>query len=116
MLLTEPHCRGFDLGNTQTVREWIRAQDAAVYNDINDKLMEIISLKNRLRPGRLDDQSNDLFYTALYDLDNFRREIMDQGLLQTFKPGDVSLNAALKDDVALLTLGVQWVNHVLFRA
>jgi Fe-S-cluster containining protein len=116
MLLNEPHCRGFEHGNTQTVREWLRAQDTGVYNEINDMLLEIISLKNQLRPGRLDVQSGYLFYTALYDLDNFRSKIMDSGLLQTFNPDAASLDSAIEDDGALLALGMQWIKHVLFGA
>jgi Fe-S-cluster containining protein len=116
MLITEPHCSGFDHGNTQTVREWLRAQNTALYNEVNDKLMEIISLKNQLRPGRLDVQSRYLFYTALYDLDNFRSMLLDGDLFQTVSLEAANLDAALEDDVALLTLGMQWIKQVLLGA
>ena len=45
-LLKEPHCSGFKETNDQTVLQWINDQEIAVYNDINDRLMEIISVKN----------------------------------------------------------------------
>jgi uncharacterized protein len=116
MLIREPHCRGFDRGKTQTVREWLRDQDTAVYNQINDQLMEIISLKNQLRPGRLDAQSRDLFYTGLYDLDNFRKKLLNRNLVQAFHPETADLDAALEDEVALLMLGMRWIKQVLFGA
>jgi hypothetical protein len=78
MLLNEPHCLGFNEPKEQTVRQWIKEQGIETDNPINDKLMEIISLKNRLRPGPLDLKSRHLFYVALYDLDNFRKQIFQR--------------------------------------
>jgi Fe-S-cluster containining protein len=114
MVLKEPHCRGFQQGKTQSVRQWIDAQKVTLYNEINDKLLDIISLKNRLMPGPLDSKSRRLFHTALYDLDNFRSQIADDGLLDNFRTGSRLMNAALDDDVALLELGMNWIKHALF--
>jgi hypothetical protein len=115
MVLKEPHCRGFLQGNTQSVRQWLDAQKVTFYNEINDKLLDIISLKNRLIRGPLDSKSRHLFYIALYDLDNFRSQIADNGLLDNFHTGSRLLDAALEDDVALLELGMNWIKHVLFK-
>ena len=78
MLLKEPHCLGFNCEQTQTVREWIESQGIAVYNEMNDLLMDIISLKNRLMPGgSIDDKSRRIFNMACYDLDTFRSHIFE---------------------------------------
>ena len=114
MLLKEPHCRGFKKGKAQTVQQWIDEQEIADYNRINDKLMHIISLKNRLIPGPLDIKSGHIFNTALYDLDNFRTQIVNTGLLNDFPVRTGMIDAALEDDVVLLELGMKWVQHVLF--
>ncbi len=115
MLLKEPHCRGFKKGKTQTVQQWIDEQGIAIYNEINDKLMQIISLKNRRMPGVLDIKARHLFFTALYDLDSFRSQITDNGLLADFHLDSSLVDKALEDDLALLELGMQWVEHALFR-
>ena len=115
MLLKEPHCRGFKKGKIQTVQQWIDEQGIAIYNEINDKLMQIISLKNRRMPGVLDIKARHLFFTALYDLDSFRSQITGDGLLASFKVDSSSIDKALADDVALLELGIVWVEHALFR-
>ena len=52
MVLQEAHCLGFREHGKQTVRQWIDDQEIAIYNEINDKLMQIISLKNQLMPGK----------------------------------------------------------------
>jgi Fe-S-cluster containining protein len=114
MVLKEPHCRGFDTAKTITVQQWIEDQGIAIYNETNDKLMRIISLKNRRMPGVLDLKARHMFFTALYDLDGFRCQIADNGLLAggQFEPSLVE--KALEDDVALLEVGMAWVEQVLF--
>ena len=115
MVLQEPHCLGFRESGTQTVQQWMDGQEIAIYNEINDKLMQIISLKNQLMPGPLDLKSRHLFYTALYDLDNFRSQIKANGLLDDFGLDSTTMNKAMEDDVTLLEVGMQWVKSVLFE-
>ena len=114
-VLKESHCLGFEKGNSRTLQQWIDEQGFAVYNENNDKLMQIISLKNQLIPGPLNDKSSHQFNTALYDLDNFRLQIQNCGLLDNFKLNSRTLDAAFKNDVALLDLAMNWIKHVLFN-
>jgi hypothetical protein len=114
-LLKEPHCRGFDQDKCQTAHEWVASQGLAMYNQMNDMLMEIISLKNLYLPGSLDSQSRHIFHVALYDLDTFRGKILREGLLDNLHL-DTELRDTIKnDDVALLKLGHRWVKHILFE-
>ncbi len=116
MLLHEPHCLGFDELKEQTVRQWIKHQDIEVYNHIDDHLMEIISLKSRLRPGPLDLKSQDLFYTALYDLDDFRDQVFNHTLLDDFEVHPEKLAVSETDDTVLLEVGMEYVKQVLFKS
>ncbi len=114
MVLKEPHCRGFDGGQSKTVQQWIDEQGLSIYNDINDKLMQIISLKNRRMPEVLDIKASRLFFTALYDLDSFRSQIINNGLLADFQLDASLVDRALEDDLALLEAGIKWVERMLF--
>jgi len=114
MVLQEPHCLGFKAGGRQTVRQWMEGQEIAIYNSINDRMLDIISLKNQLIPGPLDLKSRHMFYLALYDLDNFRSQIKRNGLLDDFDIDTKTLDKAMEDDLALLELGMRWVKKVLF--
>jgi len=114
MVLKETHCRGFDRGRSQTVQQWIDGQQIADYNDINDKLMHIISLKNSRKPGVLGLKERHLFFTALYDLDVFRSQITDNGILADGNLDPALVDKALADDLALLEIGMMWVEKVLF--
>jgi Fe-S-cluster containining protein len=113
-LIEEPHCKGFNETGTRTVARWLQGQDVKAYNEANDKLMEIIRLKNTIMPGRLDGYLSDQFYLALYDLDTFRKEIFENNRLKevTVPPG--VMEAIRSDDNKLLDFGMMWVAYMLF--
>ncbi len=113
-LIEEDHCMGFGKKTGLTVRQWLESQAADLHNHYNDKLIELISLKNLMMPGKLQRDHADLFYTALYDLDTFKRLIFEQDLLETIvMPGLVMDNIRARDE-ALLELGIQWVKYQIF--
>ena len=113
-LIEEPHCKGFGKKTGQTVKEWLKGQDVGKYNEENDKLMELISLKNQILPGKLEGAGADKFYLALYDLDEFREQIVEKDLLNEFHfPKDL-LKKIKTDDEVLLNLGIDWVKFMLF--
>jgi Fe-S-cluster containining protein len=115
MLLQEPHCLGFKEPQKQTARQWIEGQEIETYNSINDKLMQIIRLKNQVLPGPLDLKSRHLVYLALYDLDNFRNRIFKNKLLKNFEVQPQKLNSAKTDDTELLEIGMEWIKQVVFK-
>lgn len=108
VLIKEAHCLGFQQDKVWTAQEWIKDQGAEIYNEMNDMLMEIISLKNRFRPGPLDMKSRHFFHTACYDLDAFRTQTDNLNI-------DADTLALIKSsDVELLKFGIQWVRQMLF--
>lgn len=113
ILLKEPHCLGFEQGRTWTIREWIIGQDVAAYNEMNDMLLEIISLKNRLFPGPLDIKSRSAFHMALYDLDAFRSHIFEHHILDHWDLDEKDLDILKNDDIELLRLGHRWIKKTL---
>lgn len=115
MLLNESHCLGLYEPKKQTVRQWTKEQGVEADNSINDKLMEIISLKNRLRPGPLGSKSRHLFFLALYDLDNFRNQIFRDTLPSNFEVHPQKLADARIDDTAMLEVAMEWVKQTLLK-
>jgi len=81
---------------------------------MNDRLMTLISLKNRLLPGPLEPRLAEQFHLALYDLDNFRQAVFEQNLLGGLKVDKTILEQSQADDVELLKLGIQWIRFKLF--
>lgn len=114
-LIQEEHCRGFEQEHDQSVREWIENQGLLPYHEMNDMMMEIIALKNQRCPGQMDIKAQHIFHLALYDSDNFRQQIFENGLLDKFGLSDETLRLIREDDVALLKTGFQWVQKILFE-
>jgi len=114
MLIKESYCLGSSQGKTWTIRQWEEGQGVGTYNKMNDLLMEIISLKNRLMPGRIDVKSEYFFYMACYNLDTFRTHIFEKGILDNLNLNSETLNAVKDDDEVLLKLGFQWIKQILF--
>jgi hypothetical protein len=77
--------------------------------------MEIINLKSRLMPGPLDLKSRQLFFLALYDLDNFREQYFNRGRLDNLAVDPQTMAAAETDDLALLEVGMEYVKQLLFK-
>ncbi len=116
VLIKESHCGGFGRQKEQTVRQWMEDQGLAPYNQFNDLLIEVISLKNRRLPGALDTEAGDLFHLALYDLDRFREHLFDNDRLHDGEFDRALRSDARINDVALLKLGIQWVERKLLKA
>lgn len=113
-LIEELHCKGFCAKTNLTVEEWLEGQDVKAHNHQNDKLMDLISLKNRIRPGKLDGSMSDAFYLGLYDLDEFREQIKNASLIKTMTIPSRVYERILQDDEALLDFGLVWVKFMLF--
>ncbi len=116
VLLEEDHCLGFGEPETQTVAEWVRSQGLAPYNRMNDRMMEIIALKNQYHPRPLDIREQVLFHVALYDLDTFRQQVFSDDLFKDHPVDAARLEAARADDEALLAIAFDWVKTALFRS
>jgi Fe-S-cluster containining protein len=118
-LIREPHCLGFDNGQPQTVDEWVDDQQIATHNRMNDMMLELISLKKRLRPGPLTPSETQRVYTALYDLDAFHNDRYDKedGMATGIDPliDERGIGEqAIADDLKLLRIALRWVKENVF--
>ncbi len=111
MLLKEDHCKGFEESPTQTPLEYSQDQGLEPYNRMNDAIIRIQQhekIRAGMRPNR---QQVDLYTLCLYDLDTFRKKLVDGTLSPS--PGSEKLQE-LEDDEALLLFGVGWLEQNLF--
>ena len=115
-LIKEEHCLGTANKRSWTTAQWIEDQGLSDYNRTNDRLMEIIQLKNSLKPGPLDPKSVRIFHMACYDQDDFRYHIFEKGLLDDFNLDSDTKARIEEDDLALLEVGLSWIKKELFGA
>lgn len=114
VLLTEPHCKGFSEGNRQDITAWQKDQDLSFYNAMNDELLAILQhpgLKDGQQPGP---QELEIFL-SLYSLDTLRQQLLDATLALPFPITKSELQELATQDLALLRLGIRWLDHVLAK-
>lgn len=112
-IIKEDHCLGFAQGPVQTVQEWIESQGAREGLDANDRLMDLIALKNRLRPGRLEPEQQDWVAMALYDPDRLKQEAA-AARLKHVPSTDLPDLPEQDDDDGWVGWGLMWVRRALF--
>ena len=112
-LLHESHCRGFEQKQRQTVRQWIDSQLLDTYHRANDALLELIAMKNQLRPGPLSRKHQQLVRMAFYDLETLKQRAAD-GQLEGMHSPRLRSNPGMQDDAAWLVWSMEWVKVVLF--
>jgi Fe-S-cluster containining protein len=120
VLLREAHCQGFaavDSATQQTVASYLLDQGLAAYNQANDALLPLLQhpriQEQTFRPSR---HQLDQYMLALYDLDQFRRE-MAEGRIALQQPlSPAQLQGLAGDDAALLLLGIRWLMQEFFGA
>jgi Fe-S-cluster containining protein len=113
-LINEAHCLGFDESRQWTVSEWKQVQELSAYNEMNDLVIEVLSLKNRCGRDRLSHSENDLFSMAFYDLDRFRDLAFEKRLWEQCREPEAVLAAIREDDMALLRFAIEWIKGTLF--
>lgn len=114
VVIQESHCLGFEEARKWTVNEWKEGQAIQPYDEMNDLMMDILSLKNRSGRKRLTPGENELFYLACYDLDRFRDLVFERGFREEHPIEDERWSLFEDDDVALMRFGIEWIKETLF--
>ncbi len=113
-LLREKGCKGFEEKRDWTVREWLEDQGMDPYEEWGDAykeltLHEFFDLGGELRPEKLE-----MFFTACYDLDRFRRFVFESTLLERFDVDEDFVREMSYDDEELLRFAFLWLRFSLF--
>jgi hypothetical protein len=113
-LIQESHCLGFQNGQLRTVDEWVADQQIATHNRMNGRMLELISLKIRFRPGPLRPSESKQVFTALYDLDQFRDDLSEKACTPTTTTDARALGQPQSGDLDLLCMAMDWVKKNVF--
>ena len=120
-MVREPHCKGHEEDQQQTVGEFRAEQGIEPYDLINqrwiDILMKMASWRTIGGPMGKDvsTQTKKMFYMVSTDIDAFRRFVFDTKFLQTYELDDDMVEAIRTKDEALLQLGFDWLKNVMFN-
>lgn len=117
VLVREPHCQGFAESQQQSVGDYLLGQGIEEYNRFNDALLPLIQhpriQDGSFRPSR---KQLDQYTLALYDLDQFRRDMVDGRVALNRPLNPAQLAGIAGDDPELLLLGIRWLMQEFFGA
>jgi len=103
------HCHGLLETKEWTVAEWMKNQGNDHYEEWEAGFKD---LPERLRFtgfSSLDDHIRETFYMTCYDLDRFRRYVLESNFLQAFHVDRTEAKTLHHDDLALLRFGFHWL-------
>lgn len=112
-LLKEAHCRGFEENRSQEVGQWVTRQGLTEYLQMSDALLELISLKNRLRPGPLPADLAKQVRLAFYNVENLKAQAFD-GCLEGLDARGLGPLPDQGDDGKWLLWGLRWIRCLVF--
>ncbi|MFH0781508.1 MAG: YkgJ family cysteine cluster protein [Pseudomonadota bacterium] len=112
VILKETHCQGFLEAAKQSPTQYCHDQELTLYNQFNDAVLEILQ-HDAIRRGFIPSHRHvELFVLALYNLDTFRRTLLDDRLEH------ITLNynekMQLQNDENLLKFGITVLNRLIF--
>jgi len=113
-LLRERACMGFEEPREWTVREWLEDQGTGPYDEWGEAYKELTLHEFFDHGGVLPPEKLEMFYTACYDLDRFRRFVFESSLLERFEVDEDFIYEMSYDDEALLRFAFLWLRFSLF--
>ncbi len=113
-LMQEDICRGFEENKEQTIAQWLEGQGIAAYDEMGRLYKEITLHDYFGKGGELSPEKMEMFHLVCYDIDKFRRFILESTLLGTFEIGETVIEKIKTDDVELFKFGGNWLKFSLF--
>jgi len=108
-----PFCLGLKEDRAITLSQWIEEQGIPVYQEM-EALFKRITNNERLVKERITNKKiQEMYYMACYDLDRFRRFVLESTFLERFEIEPQQVKNIKTDDVALFRLAVQWLEYGL---
>lgn len=114
-LTDHDYCLGHYEDNHYTIKEWVRNQRLEQYNLMNDLWSEIDTLfaSNPWQGEGAGGEKQRLAFMVCYDIDGFRKFVVQNGLLSQFIL-DKDMKKRIKaDDQELLKFGFEWLKRIL---
>jgi Fe-S-cluster containining protein len=110
----EDFCQGRNEKSSWTVEAWRADQGLDERDALEAGFREIVSHPWFIGGRQLDPRRMDMFFTACYDLDTFRRLVLSASFLRRFHLEDGLADQLARDDEALLHFAFRWLRFALF--
>jgi hypothetical protein len=112
-LIKEPYCKGHEEPTEWTVASWRVDQEPDLYDEMNREWKAMMLRRDPDARQAIDEKKQRMFYMASYDLDNFRRFVLESRFLDIFEVDPETVAAIREDDVALMKFSFQYLKYLL---
>ena len=112
-LIKEPYCKGHEEDTEWTVASWRVDQEPDLYDEMNREWKAMMLRRDTDARQAIDEKKQQMFYLASYDLDNFRRFVLESRFLEVFDVDPETIQAIKDDDVALMKFGFNYLKYLL---
>ncbi len=113
-LAEDDFCKGWDTKTEWTVERWRADQNVEEQESLEAGFRELVSHPWFIGGRALNPKQMEAFFTACYDLDNFRRFILESSFTNRFVLEDDLVEQLRTDDEALLRFAYRWMRFALF--
>ncbi len=107
------YCRGFNSLANISIRQWRERQGLIIYEEINARWKMLTHHRNFPTRNFLEGPDAEIFFTGCYDIDEFRKIALEQGLLKVYAAENNACENSL-DDADLLKISLRWLLRVMF--
>ncbi len=110
--IREPHCLGYQEDTEWTIQSWKDDQGVTLYDDMNREWKEI-QLRRHPFGKNLDSNKQAQIYTASYDMDRFRKFVLESRFLNVFDIDQEEIDKIKADETALMKFGFKYIKYLL---
>ena len=111
--IEDPNCLGSQEGREWTIESWRIDQGADLYDEMNKEWKEIQLRRNTSEQSGLDQKKQTMLYMASYDLDKFKRFVLESRLLDLFEMDKEEIEEIKTDEIALMQFGFKYLKYIL---
>jgi Fe-S-cluster containining protein len=109
----EEHCKGFEEETGWTMQSWRDDQGAEHFDSMNREWKELLLRRDLPGQPKLDQKKQTQFFMASYDLDRFRRYVLESRFLEVFEVDPEEVRKMREDEVALMKFAFKYVKYLM---
>lgn len=113
-LAEDDFCKGHGESTEWTVAQYRADQGADLHDDLQQGFKDIVSHPWFIGGRQLNPKQMEMFFTACYNLDSFRRFVFNSSFLQRFELADDYVTQLRENDEELLRFAYRWLRFALF--
>jgi Fe-S-cluster containining protein len=108
-----PFCLGLQSDRSLTLKDWIKEQGVSVYQQMEAPFKKITTNESVSHNKITNKKIQEMYYMACYDLDRFRRFVLESTFLKRFELEPEAVEKIKEDDVELYHFAMKWLEYGL---